>query len=272
MGKSRHGLIAALNLGPKEHVAVVGGGGKSTFCLALSKALTLNGARVISSTTTKVRKAETLFYPRLLLFCFGEVEPNSVSAELDEAQSVFVGRKLIENVKIEGISAAEADLLFSLTETDHLIVEADGAAGLPLKAPAAHEPVIPASATLVIAVMGLSALGKPVGSDLVFRPTKFTALTGLKEGEKITPDKLVSAFDETDGLFRNAPPSARRVVFLNQLDVMSDRRPALDLAKGALEKHPFIERVVLGALQKEDEFITLMQREYPKANIKPERR
>jgi len=255
LGTSRHGLTAALNLGPKEHVAVVGGGGKSTFCLALSKALTLNGAKVISSTTTKVREAETLPYPRLVLFCFGEVEQDSVSAELDELQNVFVGRKFIESGKIEGISAAEADLLFRLTDTDHLIIEADGAAGLPLKAPAAHEPVIPASSTMVIAVMGLSALGKPVGSDLVFRPTEFTALTGLKEGEKITPDKLVRALDETDGLFRNAPPSARRVVFLNQLDAMFDRQSALDLAKGALEKHSFIERVVLGSLQK-DEFIT----------------
>jgi hypothetical protein len=32
--KSQNGLLAALDIGPKEHVAVVGGGGKSTLCSA----------------------------------------------------------------------------------------------------------------------------------------------------------------------------------------------------------------------------------------------
>jgi len=54
MEKSCQGLITALGLNPKEHVAVVGGGGKSTLCFALAEALGLSGARVISTTTTKV--------------------------------------------------------------------------------------------------------------------------------------------------------------------------------------------------------------------------
>lgn len=256
MEKPYHGLIAALAPGPKEHVAVVGGGGKSTLCLALAEALVKDGAKVVSSTTTKVRETETTAYPRLLLFSFGEVEEDSVSAELDDAENVFVGRQFIENDKIEGISAAEADRLFSLAEADYLVIEADGAAGLPLKTPAAHEPVIPGSSTMVIAVMGLSALDKPVGPESVFRQERFTALTGINPGETISPRKLVNAFDETAGLFKNAPPAARRVAFLNQLDTVSDHQTAFDLARSALKKHSFIERVVLGSLQR-DEFITL---------------
>ena len=54
-----------------------------------------------------------------------------------------------------------------------LLVEADGARRLPLKAPAAHEPVIPAWASSVIVVAGLSGLGKPLSTDWVHRPERF---------------------------------------------------------------------------------------------------
>ena len=43
---------------------------------------------------------------------------------------------------------------------DYVLVEADGAKRFPLKAPAAHEPVIPDETRLVIAVAGLSGVGK----------------------------------------------------------------------------------------------------------------
>ncbi|EFK06008.1 conserved hypothetical protein, partial [delta proteobacterium NaphS2] len=39
MEKYRQDLLDALNLGAREHVAVVGGGGKSTLCFELAQAL-----------------------------------------------------------------------------------------------------------------------------------------------------------------------------------------------------------------------------------------
>jgi probable selenium-dependent hydroxylase accessory protein YqeC len=253
-------LLTALNINPveKEHVAVVGGGGKSTLCQKLCEALVKAGAKVVTSTTTKVRERETQPYPRVLLFSFGEVELDAIRAELDEVESVFVGREFIENGKIKGISSAEEDLIFDVAEVGHLITEADGAAGRPLKAPADHEPVIPGSSTTVIAVMGLTALGNVLSPEVVFRPAHFKALTGLKEGDPLVAENLVSAFDERMGLFKNSPSSARRVAFLNQLDMASDRQAAFDLAEGILVKHAFVERVVLGSL-KNDEFLTVIR-------------
>lgn len=256
MEKSHQGLITALDLSPKEHVAVVGGGGKSTLCFALAEALGLKGARVISSTTTKVRQEEAKAYPHLVLYPPDGPGLEAVKKELDETGNVFVGQKFLKNGKVEGISSTAADDLFRMPGVDYVIIEADGAAGRPLKAPAAHEPVIPKSVTRVIALMGLEALGKPLGPDTVFRPALFKALTELEEGDILNPEGLARAFDEKAGLFKNTPASARRMVFLNQLDVLPDDRAAQDMARHLIEAHRFIERVVLGSFRN-NIFITI---------------
>ena len=256
MEKYLHDLRHALNPGSGEHVAVVGGGGKSTLCFALAKALMQGGAKVISSTTTKVRQAEAGAYPHLLVPAPHGPDLEAVERALDESGNVFVGQAFLENGKIEGISAAMADDFFTLPYVGHVIIEADGAAGRPLKAPAPYEPVIPESVTVVIAVMGLSALGKTMGPKLVFRTELFEALTGLNEGDILDAKGVAKAFDETAGLFKNAPARARRMVFLNQMDMLSDGLAARHLAHLLLSEQPAIERVVLGSLQK-NEFMVL---------------
>ncbi len=256
MEKSRKGLITALDLNPKEHVAVVGGGGKSTLCFALAGALELSGARVISSTTTKVRHEEANAYPFLVLDPSTGSGLETIKNGLDEAGNVFVGREFLENGKVEGVSLTVADDLFRMPGVDYLIIEADGAAGRPLKAPAAHEPLIPESATTVIALMGLEVLGKSLEPSMVFRPALFKALTGLEEGDILNSEGLARAFDGKAGLFKNTPASARRMVFLNRLDIFPDDRAAQDMARRLIETHRFIERVVLGSFRK-NEFITI---------------
>ena len=98
--------------------------------------------------------------------------------------------------------------------------------------------------------MGLKALGKPLGPDMVFRPALFKALTGLEEGDILTAERLARAFDGRMGLFKNTPVSARRMVFLNQLDVLTDDRSARDLARHLISTEPLIERVLLGSFRK----------------------
>ncbi len=229
-------------------MAVVGGGGKSTLCFELATALRKIGQRVISSTTTKVRQEEAKAHPRLVLLA-GASDVKAINKGLDDAGNVFLGHRFLENGKVDGIEPTMADDLFRTSGADHLVIEADGAAGRPLKSPAVHEPVIPASATMVLAVLGLSALFKPMGPDLVFRPALFGELTGLKEGDIMDPVTLVRVFDERAGLFKNAPASARRVAFLNQLDTLGDRQGAFEFGGRLLSKMTFMERVVLGSLK-----------------------
>src|SRR4029078_5661984 len=83
-----------------------------------------------------------------------------------EGRATLLGRRLRPD-KLEGIAPARVDVLAPLA--DLVLVEADGARARPLKVPAPHEPVIPASTTLVVVVCALDALGQPLDEDRVHR-------------------------------------------------------------------------------------------------------
>jgi len=249
-------LVLALGLKPREHLAVVGGGGKSTLCLALATVLRQNGAKVISTTTTKVWRKEANAFPRVLLLLPDGQGLEAVRKGVRQVGNIFVGREFLENGKVDGIPMPLADDLFRETSVEYVIIEADGAAGRPVKTPAAHEPVIPESVTGVIAVMGLGALGKPLGPDIVFRLDLFKALTGLEEGGILDSEGLARAFDVRAGLFKNTPVSARQIAFLNQLDNLPDENAACELAQRLIRTQPSIERVVMASLRNK-KFITI---------------
>jgi probable selenium-dependent hydroxylase accessory protein YqeC len=144
-----------------------------------------------------------------------------------------------------------ADSFFKDLQVDYLVIEADGAAGRPVKAPAEHEPVIPSSATMVIAVIGLEAMGRPLDPEIVFRPGLFREISGLDNGEDITPAALARVFQSPNGLFKGAPDSARRIAFLNKLDLLASEEKGRTLAR-LLLRDPYapVERVVMGSIEK----------------------
>ena len=112
--------------------------------------------------------------------------------------------------------AAEAPGTVLLCTTTHirpfaeypLLTEADGSRQMPLKAHAAHEPVIPACAERVICVAGASGFDRPIRA-CVHRPERFCALTGAAETDTVAPLLAAQAI-LTEGLCDT--------VFLNQVD------------------------------------------------------
>ena len=253
-GKERaKGLISALGLDPREHIAVVGGGGKTSLCFALAEELT--GSRVIVSTTTKVWLIEADQAPRVIFCPSGSPFHEDVNEGLKRNDHVFVAQGLLESGKVEGITRTMADSFFKDLQVDYLIIEADGAAGRPVKAPAAHEPVIPSTATMVIAVIGLEAMGRPLDPEIVFRPGLFGEITGLEDGETITPAALARVLQSPNGLFRGTPDAAKKVTFLNKLDLVAGDQEAKALARLLLrDPQALAERVVTGSLLRKEYF------------------
>jgi len=245
------GLISALGLGPREHIAIVGGGGKTSLCFALAEELLQAGTRVITTTTTKVWHRETNRAPCRVFCPSGSPSYEDLKEGLKRERHVFVGQGLLESGKVEGITRAMADSFFQDLQVDYLIIEADGAAGRPVKAPAAHEPVIPSSATMVIAVIGLEAMGRPLDPEIVFRPGLFREITGLEDGETITPAALARVFQSPNGLFKGTPDAARRIAFLNKLDLLASEEEGKTLAQLLLrDPQSPVERVVMGSIEK----------------------
>ena len=254
--KFTEGLTTALGLRATEHVGIVGAGGKTSLMFSLAEELRMKGCRVVTATTTKVWYKEARRFPRVIISKLDLDWCKTVRTELKTYGHVFVGHGVLETGKLEGITPGLAEKIYHDSGVDYLVLEADGAAGLPVKAPASHEPVIPSSVTLVVAMMGLDAVGKALKPEIVFRLERFKRVTGLIDGAKIDFKAIGKIFHSPKGLFKGSPDSARRVAFLNKLDLLSDDQEAKDLANVLLSPpNSLIDRVVIGSIKEKKYFI-----------------
>jgi probable selenium-dependent hydroxylase accessory protein YqeC len=253
-------LISALGIGSREHLAIVGAGGKTTLMMTLGRLLSEARKPGFMTTTTKVWKeqAESAYQA---LYTRNDVHwRERLRKYLASGNWIFLGQEVLENGKVHGILPELSDELFASEKADYILVEADGAAERPVKAPAEKEPVVPGSATCVVAVMGLEVLDRPLGPDLVFRPERVSRITGLQNGDRMSPVTLSRLFLHDEGLFKNAPPLAARTVFLNKLDRLPREEDAralsMEILSGPVDG---VDRVVVGSLKESDTW-TLFQR------------
>lgn len=212
--------------------ALVGAGGKTTLMYALAERMAAAGRRVVCTTTTKI------FPPQkaLPLILTDGRDGEALKEALERAAIVVVARRFLpDRGKVEGIApeglAALADSLPGVC----WLVEADGAARKPLKAPAPHEPVLPVRPECCVAVLGLDAVGRPLDEAHVHRAARACALAGQEPGSAVTPETLARLVRHPEGLFRTCPPSCRRLVFANKGDLpgaIQAARAAARLAGG----------------------------------------
>lgn len=154
--------------------AIVGGGGKTTLMHTLAGELCAYG-RVILTTTTHIFPSTT--YPVLT---------DPFAEEIQKALSAYPV-VCLGTPDANGKLTAPA-LPFSVLSTlaDYVLVEADGSKGLPLKAHASHEPVIPPEAGQVILVLGADGFGKPIG-EVCHRSSLYASLAEEREDALVTP-------------------------------------------------------------------------------------
>jgi len=164
-------LTAAFDV-PQGITALVGGGGKTTLMLQLARELAAGGARVIVTTTTHI-------FPPEGIPTGNPINADEVSHALLLEPLLCLG-KPATNGKL---GAPDLSMAMLSHLADYILVEADGAKRLPLKAPAEHEPVIPPDTRLVIAVAGLDGAGKPI-KEAAFRPKQYAALCGKRETKR----------------------------------------------------------------------------------------
>ncbi len=122
--------------------------------------------------------------------------------------------------RTSGLTPAQMDRLLDYAEEEGfpILIEADGSRQCPLKAPAAHEPAIPDWVDCVVVVAGLSGLDRPLTSEWVHRPERFSELAGISIGESVTAEALVRVLCHPSGGLQGIPEEARRIILLNQAD------------------------------------------------------
>ena len=192
------GLAELLGAG-RGVTSVIGSGGKTSLLAALARELP---GTVVLTTTTHI-------LPFAGMPLVTSADADDVRAALAGSRVVCVGSQAEKNGKL---AAPELDMDVLAALADHVLVEADGARRLPLKAHAPWEPVIPACSERTVLVLGASGLDHPV-REAVHRSERFCELAGCTPDDPATPE-LVARVANAEAL--------ADVALVNQADVAPD--------------------------------------------------
>lgn len=215
----------ALEVEQGELISLVGGGGKTTSLFTLGSQL--RGTTVLT-TTTKMGSDQSSGHPLLV-----DPTDDQVERALTEHQRILVW-KAQEGHRAVGVSGETCDRWFTLA--DNIVTEADGSRKQPFKAPSDYEPVIPSQTTLLVACIGVGAMGEPI-AERCHRPELVAGLADCSVDDLLTPARAAAVLRHTNGSQKNRPPRARFVVVLHRvtpemrdlIDELADLLDPIDL-------------------------------------------
>lgn len=198
-------------------VSLVGGGGKSTLMYFLASTSARQGKRVLVTTTTNI------FSPDPTVYAENEQQARSLWAQ---GQIAVIGTPIPGRGKLKAPDGQLLRLL--MRQADIVFIEADGSRHCPVKAPREGEPVIIPECDTVLAVMGLSAVGKPL-RDIAFRLPEVTKLLGVEEDHILTEADAARILSSSFGS-RKGVGDRQFCAVLNQCDDGPRRRAAMLIA------------------------------------------
>jgi probable selenium-dependent hydroxylase accessory protein YqeC len=207
-------LYEALGITRGDVVAFVGAGGKSGAILAVAEGLGWAGMKVLVAPTTKMMLGEADRIGPLVTSEDAAELREKVERSLSESSAVVAGSGMLSKNRVGGVDPASIGDLARLV--DVVLIEADGSRRRPIKGTADHEPVLPETATLIVAVANVQALGTPVDEEHVHRPELFSDLTGVGRGQSITPGAFATALAR--GSLARVPPTARTAVLVTGVE------------------------------------------------------
>ncbi|MBR0093071.1 MAG: putative selenium-dependent hydroxylase accessory protein YqeC [Lachnospiraceae bacterium] len=227
----------------KGITAVIGSGGKTTLLSVLARELP---GTVLLCTSTHIRPfaeaAQVLFEedggkertsgPQAKA---GDTAGHRATITEEEAAARIREALAVNRIVCTGTKTADGKLTappvsFEALETlaEYVLMEADGARGLPLKAHAPHEPVIPRNSRQVICVAGAQGFDRPA-KEVVHRPEIFCNMLntqGTGEGVRdipVTPDTIVTPQLAGEALRLE---HLADTLFINQADTAERQRDA----------------------------------------------
>lgn len=235
-------LAHALRVTAGECVAFVGAGGKTSAMFRLAREL---NPPVLVTTTTRLSLAQAAFADHHRII---NPQADLTSNDLSGLEGVtLISGEVTPDGHLSWLPEALLEMIYRWAAPHgiSILIEADGARQLPLKAPADHEPVIPSFVNCTVVLAGLAGLGKPLGETWVHRPERFALLSGLQPGEIIGADNLAKVLISPFGGLKGIPSSSRRMVLLNQADTPELQGNAQRLAQRLLSAY---EAVIVASL------------------------
>lgn len=228
-----------------DMIALIGAGGKTSLMVGIGYELAELGWRVLATSTTPMPAEQIRLMPAALSI---DSEADSISAALNEARFVFLYGEA-RGDKALGVKAGLVTLIPDIVDSDVLLIEADSANNLPLKAPRTGEPIIPQGVSLVIPVASFAAVGEPLDEAHVYNPQAMIKTCGFPEGMPIKPSWIAQVVRDEHLGMQGIPSNARTVAFFNQTPMTPfNRRRARAAAKIAL-RHSTLQAVALGEVR-----------------------
>lgn len=204
--------IDDLGLTGKSVVSVVGAGGKSTLIEALADEYVLLGSDVIITTTTHIRKPRGKIARNASEL--KDILMNKSKAGTRKAEKIYLGIPIKDKgiYKLKAVSDDTFKELFAMASKNNIpvLIEADGAKGLPCKVPAEYEPVIRAESDVVIGVLSERAVGGKI-KDVCHRPQMVSRLLEKGINDIITEKDLDMIFTDSKGLRKGVTQGMRYI-------------------------------------------------------------
>ncbi len=229
-------------------VALIGAGGKTATLIALAHELAELGWRVLATSTRPIPADQLALMPRVVRFDAGA---DAISAALGEGGFVFITGSL----RGKGVGAPPMEWFgwtLDAVNADVLLIEADEAAGLPLKAPYHHEPWIPPETSLVIPIASLAALGQPLDADHVYNPEAMIERYGFYAGTPVLSPWIAQVVRDEELGLRGIPERARVIVLLNAVPAEGYLRLRAHLMARMILKSSRVSGVALGSVRSAD--------------------
>jgi probable selenium-dependent hydroxylase accessory protein YqeC len=179
----------------KGITALIGGGGKTSTMYALAGYLRSIGSVIVCTSTHIMSPPQFPFRKQ-------------IDVPLKAGEVVSTG-------SIDGIKLSSPEQSFDelIDLADYVLVEADGSRQLPLKAHAAHEPVIPKESSTVLVLVGIDGLGKPI-RYAAHRPELFAKICHASVDDPVNEEMIrcvLSTYPKYDGVVINKADDASLV-------------------------------------------------------------
>jgi molybdenum cofactor cytidylyltransferase len=229
-------------------VAFVGAGGKTAALVGLGYELLDMGWRVLATSTCPMPIEQLSLFPHAMPY---QAKPQSISDALSEHSFVLLYGN-IEDERVYPPTIESTRDFVDTVDSDVLLVEADFAEGLPLKAPFDYEPKIPHDATLVVPIVSLSAVDKPLNNKNIYNAKAIIEKFGFVENAAIRSAWLAQVLRDEEMGLRDIPPNARVIPFVNQTPFEGYKRGRARLVAKLVLKSTRIRAVALGAVRATD--------------------
>jgi len=235
-----------------QMIAFTGGGGKTSLLFALAGMLP---GKIVITTTTRMAREQIEFAAESIPAAVSRYP--AISCIACTRISAIVGPD-VEADKVGGVGLEVPAQLLAQPGVSFVLVEADGARMLPLKAPAGHEPAMPLGVDLVVPVCGIDALGKPI-NIVAHRPELVAGLLGKRDGDLVEASDLAKILTHPQGGLKYVPPGADVIPAINKVESESQ----LELARAAagdMLREPRVKQVLITAAEGQDPVLEVHKR------------